>query len=210
MRKEKIVDILFVFLSSTKTIHWRGCRPRNQLHLSVRFTANKRNVGKFRFESHQVKTFVESNLWRYSNGIKWKSPRSTRSVSNNEQSHNQCSVRYLDARTQIVTLFDKTTHQQTEISSQELLSNQNHKLWRVELFPDDSLLLRFDDHERTGDQSQIIHHIVVHLKQINGKYRTISQIQATNAYGFAIASNSQVILGLRKPDSFEGLISCYL
>lgn len=118
-----------------------------------------------------------------------------------------------DSRTQIVTLFDKATQQEIDIYSREFLDTGDHKLWRVELFPDNSLLLRFDDDERTGDRSQVIHHIVVHVKknEANGnKYEAISQIQATNVYGFAIGSESEVIVGLRKANCFEGLINCYV
>lgn len=82
----------------------------------------------------------------------------------------------------------------------------------MEIFPDNSLLLRFDDNERTGDRSQVIQHIVVHVKknESNSQYEAISQIQATNVYGFAIGSDSEVIVGLRKSNCFEGLISCYV
>ena len=118
-----------------------------------------------------------------------------------------------DSRTQIVTLFDKATQQEIDIYSREFLDTGDHKLWRVELFPDNSLLLRFDDDERTGDRSQVIHHIVVHVKksEINGtKYEAIAQIQATNVYGFAIGAEGEVIVGLRKSNCFEGLINCYV
>lgn len=126
---------------------------------------------------------------------------------------NQHVLALLDSRTQIVTLFDKSTQQEIDIYSREFLDTGDHKLWRVELFPDNSLLLRFDDDERTGDRSQIIHHIVVHVKknENNGnKYEAISQIQATNVYGFAIGTESEVIVGLRKSNCFEGLINCYV
>lgn len=117
-----------------------------------------------------------------------------------------------DSRTQIVTLYDKISQKEIGVYSAECLPTGENKLWRVEIFPDNSLLLRFDDNERTGDRSQVIHHIVVHVKknEINGKYEAISQIQATNVYGFAIGSQSEVIVGLRKSNCFEGLISCYV
>ncbi len=119
---------------------------------------------------------------------------------------------FSDSRTQIVTLYDKISQKEIGVYSAEYLPTGENKLWRVEIFPDNSLLLRFDDDERTGDRSQVIHHIVVHVKknEINGKYEAISQIQATNVYGFAIGSDSEVIVGLRKSNCFEGLISCYV
>jgi len=119
---------------------------------------------------------------------------------------------FLDSRTQIVTLYDKISQKEIGVYSTEYLPTGENKLWRVEIFPDNSLLLRFDDNERTGDRSQVIHHIVIHVKknEINGKYQAISQIQATNVYGFAIGSDSEVIVGLRKSNCFEGLISCYV
>jgi hypothetical protein len=118
----------------------------------------------------------------------------------------------VDSRTQIVTLYDKISQKEIGVYSAECLPTGENKLWRVEIFPDNSLLLRFDDNERTGDRSQVIHHIVIHVKknEINGKYQAISQIQATNVYGFAIGSESEVIVGLRKSNCFEGLISCYV
>lgn len=119
----------------------------------------------------------------------------------------------LDARKQLVTLYDKTTQEEISISSREFLARDDHKLWRVELFPDNSLLLRFDDEERTGDRSQVIHHLIIHVKrnETNDQhYEPISQIQATNAYGFAIGAESEVIIGLRKANCFEGLIACYV
>jgi hypothetical protein len=119
---------------------------------------------------------------------------------------------FSDSRTQIITLYDKNSQKEIGIYPAEFLPTGENKLWRVEIFPDNSLLLRFDDDERTGDRSQIIHHIVVHVKknELNGKYEAISQIQATNVYGFAIGSDSEVIVGLRKSNCFEGLISCYI
>lgn len=125
---------------------------------------------------------------------------------------NQHLLALLDSRTQIVTLYDKTTQKEIGIYSINDLPTGDNKLWRVEIFPDNSLLLRFDDNERTGDRSQIIHHIVVHVKknESNSKYEAISQIQATNVYGFAIGSDSEVVIGLRKSNCFEGLISCYI
>ncbi len=118
----------------------------------------------------------------------------------------------LDSRTQIVTLYDKISQKEIGVYSSSCLSTGENKLWRVEIFPDNSLLLRFDDDERTGDRSQVIHHIVVHVKksESNGNYQPISQIQATNVYGFAIGSESEVIVGLRKSNCFEGLITCYV
>ncbi len=118
----------------------------------------------------------------------------------------------LDSRTQIVTLYDKISQKEIGVYSTEYLPTGENKLWRVEIFPDNSLLLRFDDNERTGDRSQVIHHIVVHVKknEINGKYQAISQIQATNVYGFAIGPDAEVIVGLRKSNCFEGLITCYV
>ncbi|CAF3605972.1 unnamed protein product [Rotaria sordida] len=125
---------------------------------------------------------------------------------------NQNILALLDSRTQIVTLYDKNTEKEVGIYSAESLPTGENKLWRVEIFPDNSLLLRFDDDERTGDRSQVIHHIVVHVKknELNKKYEAISQIQATNVYGFAIGSDSEVIVGLRKSNCFEGLITCYV
>ncbi|CAF2099677.1 unnamed protein product [Rotaria magnacalcarata] len=125
---------------------------------------------------------------------------------------NQNILALLDSRTQIVTLYDKTTEKEIGIYSAEYLPTGENKLWRVEIFPDNSLLLRFDDDERTGDRSQVIHHIVVHVKknESSKKYEAKSQIQATNVYGFAIGSESEVIAGLRKPNCFEGLINCYV
>ena len=119
---------------------------------------------------------------------------------------------FVDSRTQIVTLHDKASGKELGIYPAEFLPIGDNKLWRVEIFPDNSLLLRFDDNERTGDRSQVIHHIVVHVKknEITGQYEAISQIQATNVYGFAIGSDSEVIVGLRKSNCFEGLISCYV
>jgi hypothetical protein len=118
----------------------------------------------------------------------------------------------LDSRTQIVTLYDKVTQKEIGVYSTECLPTGENKLWRVEVFPDNSLLLRFDDDERTGDRSQVIHHMVVHVKknESNGKYQATSQIQATNVYGFAIGPESEVIVGLRKSNCFEGLINCYV
>ncbi|CAF0795335.1 unnamed protein product [Rotaria sordida] len=106
---------------------------------------------------------------------------------------NQNILALLDSRTQIVTLYDKNTEKEVGIYSAESLPTGENKLWRVEIFPDNSLLLRFDDDERTGDRSQVIHHIVVHVKknELNKKYEAISQIQATNVYGFAIGSDSE-------------------
>ncbi|CAF2758866.1 unnamed protein product [Rotaria sp. Silwood2] len=125
---------------------------------------------------------------------------------------NQNILALLDSRTQIVTLYDKNTQKEVGIYSAEFLPTGENKLWRVEIFPDNSLLLRFDDDERTGDRSQVIHHIVVHVKknEVNKKYEAISQIQATNVYGFAIGSDAEVIVGLRKSNCFEGLINCYV
>ncbi|CAF4492128.1 unnamed protein product [Rotaria sp. Silwood1] len=125
---------------------------------------------------------------------------------------NQNILALLDSRTQIVTFYDKSTQKEIGIYSAECLPTGENKLWRVEIFPDNSLLLRFDDDERTGDRSQVIHHIVVHVKknEANKKYEAISQIQATNVYGFAIGSDSEVIVGLRKSNCFEGLINCYV
>jgi hypothetical protein len=119
---------------------------------------------------------------------------------------------HLDSRTQIVTLYDKTTQKEVGIYSRDFLATGDIKLWRVEVFPDNSLLLRFDDDERTGDRSQVIHHIVVHVKknETHGKYEAVSQIQAINVYGFAIGPESEVIVGLRKSNCFEGLINCYV
>ena len=96
-----------------------------------------------------------------------------------------CLALRLDSRTQIITLYNKSTEDEVEISSREFLSTGEHKLWRVEIFPDNSLLLRFDDDERTGDRSQIIHHMIVHVKrsETSGKYEPISQIRATNVFG---------------------------
>jgi hypothetical protein len=113
---------------------------------------------------------------------------------------------------QIVTLYDKVTQKEIGVYSTECLPTGENKLWRVEVFPDNSLLLRFDDDERTGDRSQVIHHMVVHVKknESNGKYQATSQIQATNVYGFAIGPESEVIVGLRKSNCFEGLINCYV
>ena len=125
--------------------------------------------------------------------------------SNEEKKQTNEVSSFLDSRTQIVTLFDKTTQKEIGIYSIADLPTGDNKLWRVEIFPDNSLLLRFDDNER-------IHHIVVHVKknESNSKYEAISQIQATNVYGFAIGSDSEVVIGLRKSNCFEGLISCYI
>ncbi|CAF1173215.1 unnamed protein product [Adineta ricciae] len=121
-------------------------------------------------------------------------------------------TRFLDSRTQIVTFFDKLTQKEVGVYAADYLPTGDNKLWRVEIFPDNSLLLRFDDNERTGDRSQVIHHVVIHVRrnESNGSYEAISQIQATNVYGFAIGSESEVIVGLRKANCFEGLINCYV
>ena len=119
----------------------------------------------------------------------------------------------VDSRTQLVTLYDKVTQQEMGTYSRGSLNTGHQKLWRVEVFPDNSLLLRFDDDERTGDRSQVIHHVVVHVKKIESsgnKYEAISQIQATNVYGFAIGPESEVVVGLRKANCFEGLVACYV
>ena len=118
----------------------------------------------------------------------------------------------LDSRTQIVTFYDKVTQKEVGVYTADYLRTGDQKLWRVEIFPDNSLLLRFDDNERTGDRSQVIHHVVVHVRknESNGQFEAMSQIQATNVYGFAIGSTSEVIVGLRKSNCFEGLINCYV
>lgn len=122
------------------------------------------------------------------------------------------SVSAVDSRTQIITFYDKVTQKEVGVYTTDCLPTGENKLWRVEIFPDNSLLLRFDDNERTGDRSQVIHHIVVHVRrnESNGRYEAMSQIQATNVYGFAIGAESEVIVGVRKPNCFEGLIACYV
>ena len=120
---------------------------------------------------------------------------------------------HADSRTQLVTLYDKASQKEIGTYSRASLDTGNHKLWRVEIFPDNSLLLRFDDNERSGDRSQVIHHIVVHVKKVESggnKYEAISRIQATNVYGFAIGGESEVVVGLRKANCFEGLVACYV